>query len=47
MAEIQVGFGAVVGHEYLAVLERAHRTRVDIDVGIELDHIHAQAPRLQ
>src|SRR5205807_1939774 len=36
MAQVQVGLGPVVGHEHLAVLERRHRSRIDVDVGIEL-----------
>ena len=36
MAEVEVGLGAVLGDEDLAVLERAHRPRVDVDVGVEL-----------
>ena len=33
VAEVEVGLGAVVGDEDLAVLERAHRARIDVDVG--------------
>src|SRR3546814_5980455 len=47
VAEVQVGLGAVVGDVHLAVLERAHRARVDVDVRIELHHRHAQAARLE
>jgi hypothetical protein len=36
MAEIEIGFGAVIGHKDLAVLKGAHGSRVDIDVRIEL-----------
>ena len=36
VSEVEVGLGAVVGDEHLAVLERAHRARVDVDVGVEL-----------
>ena len=36
VAEVEVGLGAVLGHEHLAVLERRHRARVDVDVGVEL-----------
>ena len=38
VAEVQVGFGAVVGDVHLAVLERAHRARIDVDVRVELHH---------
>jgi hypothetical protein len=36
VAEVEVGLGAVVGDVDLAVLVRAHRARVDVDVGVEL-----------
>ncbi len=36
VAEIQVGLGAVLGDEHLAVLERRHRAGVDVDVRVEL-----------
>jgi hypothetical protein len=37
VAEVEVGLRAVLGHEHLAVLERRHRARIDVDVRIELD----------
>ena len=36
MAEIEIGLGAVVGDEHLAVLIRAHRARIDVEIGVEL-----------
>ena len=36
VADVEVGLGAVLGHEHLAVLERAHRARVDVQVRVEL-----------
>ena len=47
VAEVEVGLAAVVGDEHLAVLERVHRARVDVDVRVELLHRDPQAPRLQ
>jgi len=47
MAQVQIGLGAVLGDEHLAVLERAHGARVDIQVGIELQHRDLEAARLQ
>ena len=47
VAQVQVGLGAVVGDIDLAVLEGTHGARIDVDVGIELDHGDAQAARLQ
>ena len=38
VAEVEVGFRAVFGDEHFAVLEGAHGARVDIDVGVELQH---------
>ena len=34
--EIEIGLAPVVGDEHLAVFERVHRARVDVDVGVEL-----------
>ena len=36
VAQVEVGLGAVVGDVDLAVLVRAHRAGVDVDVGVEL-----------
>ena len=53
MPDVEVGLGAVVGDEDLAVLERVHRPGVDVEVRVELLHRHAQAagrsswPRLE
>jgi UDP-N-acetylglucosamine 2-epimerase (non-hydrolysing) len=47
VAEVEVGLGAVVGDEHLAVLERAHRARIDVDVGVELDHRDLEAAGLE
>ena len=35
MPQIEIGLGSVVGDEHLAVLERTHRSGVDVDVRIE------------
>ena len=45
--DVQVGLGAVVGDEHLAVLERVHRARVDVEVRVELLHRDPQPARLQ
>ena len=47
VAQVQVGFGAVVGDEHLAVLERGHRAGIDVDVRIQLDEGDFEAPRFQ
>ena len=36
VAEVEIGLGAVVGDEDLAVLVRVHRPGVDVDVRVEL-----------
>ena len=43
--DVEVGLGAVVGHEDLAVLERVHRSGIDVQVGIELLHHDPEAAR--
>ena len=45
--EVEVGLVAVLGHEDLAVLERAHRARVHVEVGVRLLHHDAVAPGLE
>ena len=47
MAEVEVCLGAVVGHEHLAVLQRAHRARVNVDVGVQLLAGHLQSAGLE
>ena len=44
VAEVQVGLGAVLGDEHLAVLERRHRAGVDVDVRVELLEGDLQPP---
>src|SRR5207302_7405734 len=46
--EVEIALGAVLGNEHLAVLERAHGARVDVDVRIELDHpdLESRASRI-
>ncbi len=43
--DIQIGLGAVVGDEHLAVLERIHGAGIDVQVGIQLLHDDAQPAR--
>ncbi len=47
MTQIEIGFGAVAGHEHLAVLERAHGAGIDINVGVELDQGDLESPGFQ
>ena len=47
VAEIEIGLGAVVGHEDLAVLVRRHRAGIDVEVGVELAQPDLVAARLQ
>ena len=45
--DVEIGLGAVLGDEDLAVLERAHRPRVDVDVRVELLHLDLQPACLE
>ena len=38
MAEVEVGFGTVVGDEHFAVLEGGHCAGIDVDIGVEFLH---------
>ncbi|BCW58314.1 hypothetical protein StoSoilB20_16610 [Arthrobacter sp. StoSoilB20] len=42
MSDVEVGFGAVIRHEYFAVLEGVHRARIHVQIGIELLHSYRQ-----
>ncbi len=43
VAQVEVGFGAVVGDKDLAVLEGRHGSGIDVEVGVELHHVDAEA----
>ncbi len=47
VAQVQVGLRAVVGHIHFAVLIRAHRARVDVDVRVEFQEGDRVAMPLQ
>ncbi len=47
VAQVQVRLGAVIGDEDLAVLVRAHRARIHVDVRIQLEDRDAQTTRLE
>ena len=46
MAEVEIGLGAVVGHENFAVLGGTHRAGIHIDVGIHFQHRDLESARL-
>ena len=46
VTEIEVGFGAVVGDEDLAVLVGGHRAGIDVEIGVELHDRDAVPTRL-
>ena len=47
VAQVQVGFCAVVGDKNLAMLERRHRARVYIEVRVQLDQGNFKAAGLK
>ena len=47
MAKVEVGFGTVVGDIDLAMLGRAHRAWIDIEIGVQLAQTDLVAARLQ
>ena len=47
MTDIEVGLGSILGDEYFAMLERAHRAGVDIEVSVEFLAIHSLPHTLQ
>ncbi len=47
MTEVEVGFGTILSDEHLAVLERAHGARIDVDIRVELEQRHFDTARLE
>ena len=47
VTQIQVGFGAIVGHKHLTVLVRAHGARIHINVGIHFNQGDVEAAGFQ
>ena len=47
VAQVQIGLGAVVGDEDLAMLVGRHRPRIDVDVRVELEDGDPQVPCLE
>ena len=47
VAEVEVGLRAVIRHEHLAMLERAHRARVHVEVRVQLDEGDFEAARFE
>src|SRR5258708_21240123 len=47
MTEVEIGLGAVVGDEDLAMLGRAHGPGIDVEIRVELAQPHGIAARLQ
>ena len=45
VTDVEVGLRAVVGHEDLAVLERIHGSRIDVEIRIQFLHRHAESAR--
>ncbi len=43
VADVEVGLGAIIRHEDFAVLERVHRARIDVEVGVQFLHDHAES----
>ncbi len=46
VAEVEVGLGAVIGNEHLAVLERAHSACVDVHIRVQFNDAYRIPSRL-
>ena len=47
VTQVEVGFSTVLGDKNLAVLERAHGARIDVDVGVQFKQRDFEAPGLK
>ena len=47
VAQVKVGFGAVIGDEDFAMLKRAHRSGINVQVRVQFQKRDLQSPRLK
>ena len=47
MTEIEIGFGAVIGHIAFAMLIGRHRARIDVEIGVQLAQADFISTRLK
>ena len=47
MSKVQIGLSAIIGNINLSVLERAHGSRIYINVWIEFNHMNTQSAGLK
>ena len=47
MAQVKVGFSAVVGHKDFAMLERRHGSRIDVEIRVKLHQVDLEPTALQ
>ena len=47
VAKVEIGFGAVVGDENLAMLEGRHRSRIDVQIRVKLHQVDLQPAALK
>ena len=47
VAEIEIGLGAVIGHEHFAVLIRRHRSGIEVEIGVEFSETDLVPASLQ
>ena len=45
--KVEIGLGTIVRHENLTVLVGAHRSRINVEIGIKLLQCHSETPALQ
>ena len=47
VSDVEVGLGSVISDKHLTVLERVHRSRVDVEIRVEFLHDNAQTAASQ
>ncbi len=47
VTKVEIGLGAVIGDENLAMFKGRHRARIDVQIGVELAQAHRKPARLQ
>ena len=47
VAQVQIGFRAIIGHKHLAVLERREGPGINVEIRVELHQVNAEAAAFQ
>src|SRR6516164_63661 len=47
VAKVQIGFGTIIGNEYLTMLKGRHRARVNVNIGVHFEQSYFETARFE